>query len=84
MNISVKKRIVALLILTLTPPVLSFAAVDDSQPEQQFLKTHRMISGFRRVSSDDDKLPNAMAFIRCLLILSVHYNIRLSDITEGS
>ncbi|UNK63203.1 ShlB/FhaC/HecB family hemolysin secretion/activation protein [Buttiauxella ferragutiae] len=42
MNISVKKRIVALLILTLTPPVLSFAAVDDPQPEQQFLnQQHR-------------------------------------------
>jgi len=43
-----------------------------------------MISGFAEYHPDDDKLPNAMAFIRYLLILSVHDNIRLSDITEGS
>jgi len=39
---------------------------------------------FAEYHPGDDKLPNAASFIRRLLILPVHDNIRMADILEGS
>lgn len=55
-----------------------------TDPYRYELKPITCYPVFAEYHPGDDKLPNAMAFMRRLLILPVHDNIGLSDIAEGS